>query len=253
MDFEYFFFKPLGLEEFIEKFKDHSDKYPPEQLKNAYIEWLIDYCRKAQIFYQSQYRKHSDLTWSTFCQAYSIPEYEHPNNLDLEFEWQNWKEEYKLNSHYDEHQEIHRGLVHLQEAAQKKIDTKASFFVDELVSNREINRVWFNQIINNSPKKVEELKQISRENYEKYRQTTHWKRARAAILLISKAVCQAKECNMVGESWYGGNESEVEVHHLDYSNIGNERFEDLALLCKYHHGLLHTNLKNQGNIGIEIT
>lgn len=81
--------------------------------------------------------------------------------------------------------------------------------------------------------KIEELEQVSRENYEKYRETTHWKRTRSAILYISNAVCQAKECNAIGESWYGGNESEVEVHHLDYSNIGNERFDDLALLCRF--------------------
>jgi len=253
MDFEYFFFKPLGLKEFIEKFNHHPNNYPLEQLKNVYIQWSIDYCRKAQIFYQFQYRKHADLTWSAFCQTYSVPDYEHPNNFNLEIEWQNWKEEYRLNSHYDEHQEIHQSLVHLQETAQQKLDTKTSFPTEEVISNREIDKVWFNQIINNSPQKIEELKLVSHENYEKYRQTTHWQRTRAAILLISKAVCQAKECNSIGESWYGGNESDVEVHHLDYSNIGNERFDDLALPCRYHHGLLHINLKNEGSMGIEIT
>ncbi len=48
---------------------------------------------------------------------------------------------------------------------------------------------------------------------------------------------------MVGESWYGGNESDLEIHHLDYSNRGNERFDDLAVLCKRHHELIHQNLK----------
>ena len=49
MDFEYFFFKPFGLEEFIEKFSHRPNNYTPELLKNAYIQWSIDYCRKAQI------------------------------------------------------------------------------------------------------------------------------------------------------------------------------------------------------------
>jgi len=252
MDFEYFFFKPLGQEEFMEKFYNRADNYPLDLLKITYTQWLIDYCRKAQIFYQFQYRKHSDLTWSAFCQTFSLPDYEHPNNFSLDIEWQNWKEEYRLNGHYDEYQEIHQSLERLQETAQQKIDAMTLFFAEKTISNREVDRVWFNQITNNSPQKIEELKQVSRENYEKYRETTHWKRTRSAILLISKAVCQAKECNAIGASWYGGNESEMEVHHLDYSNIGNERFDDLALLCRYHHGLLHTNLKNQGSVGIEI-
>jgi len=232
MDFEYFFFKPLGLEEFIEKFNHRPDNYPLYLLKNSYVQWLIDYCRKAQIFYQFQYRKHSDFTWFAFCQTYSLPDYEHPNNLNLEIEWQDWKEEYRLNSHYDKYQEIHQNLAHLQETAQQKIDMKTSFFVEETISDREINRIWFNQAINNSSQKVEELKKVFYENYGKYRQTTHWKRIRAAILLINKAICQAKECNTVGESWYGGNELDVEVHHKEYANIGNERFDDLALLCR---------------------
>jgi hypothetical protein len=252
MDFEYFFFKPLSLGDFLENFNNRPENYPLDLLKDAYTQWIIGYCRKAQIFNQFQYRKHSDVTWSSFCQAYSIPDYEHPSSFNLEIEWQSWKEEYRLNSHYDEHQDIHQSLATLQETAQQKTDKKPSFFGEEVISDREIDIVWFNQTINNSPQKIEELKQLSLENYEKYRQTTHWKRTRAAILLISKAVCQAKECNTIGESWYGGSESEVEVHHLDYSNIGNERFNDLALLCRYHHGLLHDNLKNQGSIGIEI-
>ncbi len=252
MDFEYFFYKPLSWEDLIEKLNHHPDNYPLDPLKNSYIQWLIDYCRKAQIFYQFQYRKHSDLTWLAFCQTHSLPDYENPNNFNLEIEWQNWKEDYRLNIHYDEYQEICQSLAHLQETVQQNIDTKTSTFVGEIISNREIDRAWFNQIINNSHQKIEELKKVSHENYEKYRQTTHWKRTRAAILLISKAVCQAKECNLIGESWYGGNESEVEVHHLDYSNIGNERFDDLALLCRYHHGLLHTNLKNKGSKDIQM-
>jgi hypothetical protein len=253
MDFEYFFFKPLVLEEFMEKFNHPPSNYSLDLLKNAYAQWLIDYCRKAQIFYQFQYRKHSELTWLAFCQTYSLPDYEHPNNFNLEIEWQDWKEDYRLNGHYEEYQDIHQSLAHLQESAQQKLDVKTSFFVEETISDREIDRIWFNQVINNSPQKVEELKKVFYENYEKYRQTTYWKRIRAAILLINKAICQAKECDRIGESWYGGNEPEVEVHHMDYVNIANERFDDLALLCRYHHGLLHNNLKSQGKLGIEIT
>ena len=61
------------------------------------------------------------------------------------------------------------------------------------------------------------------------------------MFLINKAICQANDCNVVGESWYGGNESGLDVHHLTYENRGNERFDDLALLCRYHHELFHND------------
>lgn len=36
MDFEYFFFKPLGQEEFMEKFYNRADNYPLDLLKITY-------------------------------------------------------------------------------------------------------------------------------------------------------------------------------------------------------------------------
>ena len=70
MDFEYFFFKPLGQEEFMEKFYNRTDNYPLDLLKITYTQWLIDYCRKAQIFYQFQYRKHSDSLGQPFAKLF---------------------------------------------------------------------------------------------------------------------------------------------------------------------------------------
>ncbi len=32
---------------------------------------------------------------------------------------------------------------------------------------------------------------------------------------------------------------QVDLHHLDYDQLGRERFEDLLPLCRWHHGLLH--------------
>lgn len=245
MDFEYFFFKPLGFEELVKALNSTYNNFSHDSLKGIYAEWLIDYCRKSQYFYQYQYRKHSEVTWAAFCTSYSILEYDDPSNFGLDIEWRDWKEEYSLNIHYDQYQDIRDRLTHLQETAQQNIDTKSSIYIEEMVPYKEIDRVWFNLIINNSPQKIDELRKISHENYEKYRQTTHWKRVRAAMLLISQAVCQDNECSLIGESWYGGNEAEVEVHHLNYSNIGNERFEELTLLCRKHHGLLHTEPNNQ--------
>ena len=46
------------------------------------------------------------------------------------------------------------------------------------------------------------------------------------------------------KSWYFGWEPEIDVHHLHYRNKGNERYSDLALLCKAHHKLWHYNQDN---------
>lgn len=70
-------------------------------------------------------------------------------------------------------------------------------------------------------------------------------------MLVSKATCRAEACNIIGESWYGGAESELDVHHLTYKNKGTERFDDLALLCRYHHEVVHKNLQDSGVPGIE--
>jgi hypothetical protein len=103
---------------------------------------------------------------------------------------------------------------------------------------KDIDKIWFNGLINNPTQVIAELKSLS---YERYLQTPHWRKIRAAIFLINKAICQANSCNVVGESWYGGSESGLDVHHLSYENRGNERFDDLALLCRYHHELVHSS------------
>ena len=249
MYFEYFFFKPLSYEYFVRDLGQNIDSRPPEELTSIYLSWVIDYCRKAQYFYQYQYRKHSDITWKAFCDQFHIPEHEHPDNIGFDLEWEDWKEEYQLDIHYDEYQEAAQSLLALQKSTESKLKLEGLDTEQETISYRDIDRAWFNQIVNNSTQVAEELRILP---YEKYLQTSHWKKIRCAIMLIRKAVCQAKACNIIGESWYGGGESELDVHHLTYSDRGNERYEDLVLLCKHHHELIHSNLQNRDTLEIEI-
>jgi hypothetical protein len=249
MYFEYFFFKPLSYEYFVRDLNRKIDSKPPEEWLSIYSVWVIDYCRKAQYFYQYQYRLHSDITWETFCDQFHIPEYEHPDNIGLDLEWKDWREEYQLDIHYDEYQKAIQSLLTLQKSLESKIKSAGLETDQETISYRDIDRVWFNKIVNNSTQVAEELKILP---YEKYLQTSHWKKIRSATMLIRRAVCQAKACDMVDESWYGGTESELDVHHLTYSNRGNERYDDLALLCRYHHGLVHSNLQDRNTPGIEL-
>ena len=94
--FEYFFFRPLSYSELAGySHEDHADTGLQINV-DIYRGWAGKYLHKARLFYQSQYRKHQDLTWQSFCQHYQIPDYEDPSNMDLDYEWADWKENYQL-------------------------------------------------------------------------------------------------------------------------------------------------------------
>jgi len=247
MDFKYFFFEPLNYEDFQSYSKQDV---PSKTMLHNYLGWTIEYCRKAQYFYQYQYRKHSVSTREAFDNIFNIPNYEHPDNLGFELEWRDWKNEHQLDEHYEKHQQAVSDLINLKTIAEEKLKSLSLEDQDGAILHQDMNRIWFDKIINNPPRVAEELRQLSYP--EKYHKTTHWGKIRSAILLINNATCQAEECHITGESWYGGSESEIHVHHINYSNLGNERFSDLALLCGRHHQLLHDNLKRTGETGINI-
>ena len=248
--FEYFFFKPLSYSELAGYSQENQANNGLQITINIYRGWVGRYWHKTQLFYQSQFRKHQDLTWLSFCQHYQIPDYESSSNLGLDYEWADWKENYQLNDHSDRYQMTIQQLSELTDTLPDRSGFKTDDSIsDELATYKEIDKIWFNRLINNPSNVVAKLKSIS---YEKYLETTHWKKIRAAMILINAAICQAHQCSIAGESWYGGNESDLEIHHLDYSNRGNERFDDLAVLCKRHHELIHQNLKELGKPGIEI-
>jgi 5-methylcytosine-specific restriction endonuclease McrA len=233
MEFMFFFFEPLQLEKSVNQIEQFS--YDQNEIRNSYWLWLIDFCRKSILFYQNQHRAHKEFAWSEFCLRFGIPDYENPSNLGLEIEWEEWKEGCFLNGHYKDYQKNVQTISDLQEIANREMKSSEALPIDT-IPMREFDKVWFNNLINNPPQTIAELRNLK---YEKYLQTPHWKKIRAAIFLINKAVCQADDCNVVGESWYGGSESGLDVHHLSYENRGNERFEDLTLLCKQHHELSH--------------
>ena len=64
--------------------------------------------------------------------------------------------------------------------------------------------------------------------YSEYLQTEHWKNIRERALLRANHKCRM--C---------GSKEKLQVHHNTYNNIGNERNEDLTVLCKECHEFLH--------------
>jgi hypothetical protein len=59
-------------------------------------------------------------------------------------------------------------------------------------------------------------------------QSMEWYRKRQQAM--DRAGNKCEEC---GSTW------KLEVHHNDYAHIGNERPEDLKVLCWHHHKLAH--------------
>ena len=60
--------------------------------------------------------------------------------------------------------------------------------------------------------------------YQEYLQSEHWKTTSRLAKEHYGNICN--DC---------GNKENIEVHHLNYDRIGEERLEDLQLLCRYCH------------------
>lgn len=57
-----------------------------------------------------------------------------------------------------------------------------------------------------------------------YRKTEHWRQIRA-----EKLAEQRGECEQCGATWH------LSVHHKSYAGLGDEKLDDLALLCRACH------------------
>lgn len=245
--FDYFFFAPLDLEYFKVELLRKSPSINIESLIPMYEDWFKDFYRKSLNFYEHQYCLHSREIWLGFCKHYGVPEYESPENLGLEVSWKDWTLNNGLDTHYEFKQNHIKGLSDIQQTLKKSNSVTGIFLVDKNI-RRNIYKIWFERETATNPRVSEELRNL---NYEKYLQSKHWRKIRALMLLINSAVCQAKDCKEMGESWYGSTTAEIDVHHLTYENLGSEKIEDLRLLCRRHHELVHQNLQNTGNPGIE--
>ena len=66
------------------------------------------------------------------------------------------------------------------------------------------------------------------ETYAAYRKTNHWHKARAAALARAGNRCQVCACK-----------THLQVHHNTYKNLGEEKPEDLVVLCDSCHETFH--------------
>ncbi len=102
--------------------------------------------------------------------------------------------------------------------------------------------LWFNlNIVCSSVSELDWLKSLDYRSG--YLHTHHWSKVRAAILLVSDARCEFcsdKNWNIFLSYCTGDFLRKLHVHHLHYKNLGQERYDDLILLCEGHHIIEHS-------------
>lgn len=77
------------------------------------------------------------------------------------------------------------------------------------------------------------------EDYQKYMQSSAWRKKREKVLKRDGHVCQVRGCKV---------NSGLHVHHLTYKRLGNERLSDLITLCSKHHKQLHKGIITMSDI-----
>lgn len=121
----------------------------------------------------------------------------------------------------------------------------ASDMIEELFGDnhparavQELDRAWFEEYTQSADSKA--LRQMP---YKDYLQTDHWKRIRNSMLMLNGARCSGLPCGS-GDSFWGGGEHMLHVHHLSYKNRGAEKYADLALVCDDCHAAIHAGRKD---------
>jgi hypothetical protein len=256
-EFNYFFFKHITFDQFYNNFRTSYDFQAAESVKRIYNDWLILFCHRASLFYRAQYEYHERIIQKEFSIENGVPEGHSFSEYGLDDRWEYYSDKNGLTAHYHEC-ENQRGTINsaadwarmennipytysMGEVVKELETARNEIILRQRPQTRTINEFWFNSTINNPDDTIAQLRKMS---YPDYLKTRHWQNVRAAMMLIHKASCQAEGHYEQFESWYFGWEPEIDVHHLDYRNKGNERYSDLALLCKDHHKLWHSNITN---------
>jgi hypothetical protein len=85
---------------------------------------------------------------------------------------------------------------------------------------------------------------MDRATYQKYLQSSAWRRTRDRKLIAADNRCQFRPC----KGWYKTDyilgercaaTRNLQVHHLHYNTLGAERDSDLEVLCRFHHLVRH--------------
>lgn len=245
-------FRPLDYQRYLSHFEEmlsSQKSYSQESAELLFLDWLDLFYKRSGLFYHAQYIKNRNSVDREFRAYYNLPEEEEFDDFYLQ-EWEQYCKQVRFEKYKEDYQLLKKEVLSSRKEVKEKknkFDTKRHserFFSSNYPRMREINALWFNTVICNDDKAVSKLKKLP---YSEYLKTEHWGKVRAAQMLIHKAVCQEQCHYEIGESWYTNDwESDIHVHHLTYENRGNERYDDLVLLCAKHHEEWHREFEKLG-------
>jgi hypothetical protein len=243
VQYTYYYFKPTPYDQYKSHFGEKYDMSIP-QADRAYKYWLNHFYWNAQYFYKAQFRIHQRLVEQVFYKAYDLPDdWTSDGNISMKDAWDDWIEQNDLDRHY-KYSTNSANYASAQVSSESGEETghgimdRLNLVLEHKVPLvHEIDELWFNTTVSNNPDDIKSLKGL---DYALYLKTPHWRKVRAALLLIRRGVCQASDCWNTGESWMD-EKGEPHVHHLSYRNRGCERYSDVALLCEFHHKKYHSD------------
>jgi 5-methylcytosine-specific restriction endonuclease McrA len=233
--FEYFHFKPLWFKHVSKHIKADTSF----QAQDIFDHWAHIFMDKAFSFFEVQLEWHYESCvrafniqrgkawipiiddedgsdqedYRTFRQEYGIPR--HVNILrSVDTYYRKWRVEHRMML-WDDGWD----LVAKEELAKNPAHP-------ELI----LDHLWFNRVTQRDSENPDALRKMP---YPEYLKTTHWRRIRAAVLLLNFGKCQ--RCGT--GTWE--NTSKRHVHHLTYARRGQEQLADLEMLCDNCHSAEH--------------
>jgi hypothetical protein len=242
MQNHYFIFPILSLDYCVSALQRMG--HSADDVHSSFPDWIEEHHRAAFHFYNLQFNRHSNAVSIEFTRLYG-------SDIDgdiYESLWDEFAEQTGLTVH--ESRKEH-AIAQLDASLEKyypkerprlkrsSISADAEIEEPRPIKIHVFDELWFNSVIDNPSDIQRQLRNLP---YEEYLATEHWRRVRAALLLICNARCQESTCHGLGETWLG-EEDGLHVHHVTYKNRGNERYQDLRLLCHVHHKQLHEDIK----------
>lgn len=251
-EYQYAHLQPLNHSDVVKAFPEWS----AELADQAWRKWLDYYLTKARICYQSQLHNHYEIVWTHFCKTHGlsvdVPIDDYDDDGETAALWSRAQRQSGYAKHEDDYAEMRFDLAVYGRNLNPTNEIRWVTFDDmmaeyramlEAVSSgrphptlliRHVMEVWFNSVTYNAPDEIKRLRKLA---YPEYLKTLHWTRVKTAMRIAHGAKCQGDQCQ--GGDSYWRDESRIHVHHMTYANKGNERYNDLRLLCENCHALVH--------------
>lgn len=250
VDYHFFYFEPFDLREM----NIATNGGIPEDIRlEAFGTWLMWQRRRAWLFYHDQYWQYDQKVYEHFIREHNLPNdggESIGSSERLSELYEQARADANLSYEYDRYLNFTGSIP--KAVLQNLYTQTAGDIAYELLENivngvsrghsyvHQITEAWFNTRISNPTHQIKELRSMP---YQDYLKTEHWHKVRALTVLVYRAKCCSSQCWMLDEQMWMAFAHLRQVHHISYSNRGNERFGDVCVLCKNCHAKIHGDKK----------